>query len=206
MSMTRSIGAARTEQNAGRKRLGSLIRIVAMCTASFGVASCVASSKEMISDAKPAMGPQFTAQLFRRFYDGKAHELQASSFRWQDGAYVNVGGPVDLRRFVSAPLKGDDSIIQGSDMSGKIYSYWLGRKLADGAYLILPLDEGDVDAASRNKFCATQQASGICIVNSKESLIALAEATARSPIKNAEVAVIVGDGLKPAPVILDVRR
>ena len=109
MGMTRSLHTVWAKQQGGCKRLGRLFRVVASCTASFGVASCVASSKELISDAKPTMGPQFTAELFRRFYDGRAHELQASNFRWENGAYVNVGGPVDLRRFVSAPLKGDDS-------------------------------------------------------------------------------------------------
>ena len=159
-----------------------------------------------MSDAKPTMGTQFTAQLYRNFSDGRAHELRASTFRWKDGAYVVVDGAVDLRRFVSMPLEGNDEIIQGSDVGGKSFTYWLGRKLVDGAYLILPLDEGHVDAATRSTLCSREEPGGFCVVDAKEHLVTMAEATAKGPLKDAEVAVIVGDGFKPASEITDVRR
>lgn len=127
MTMTRLLSAAPTKQHAARSHFGGLIRILVLSAASLGVASCVASKEALVSDAKPTMGPQFTAELFRRFTDGRANELQASTFQWEDGAYVAVSSPVDLRRFVSMPLKGNDSIIQGSDTSRKMFSYWLGR-------------------------------------------------------------------------------
>jgi hypothetical protein len=78
--------------------------------------------------------------------------------------------------------------------------------VADGTYLIRPLDEGDVGAADRTTLCARQVPGGLCFVSTKEHLLALAEATARRPLKEAEIAVIVGDSLKPAPAFIDVRR
>ena len=183
-----------------------LLRALALGASTLGLASCVVSDKALVSDAKPIMGSQFTAQLYRRFTDGRAHELRASTFRWKDGAYVVVDGAVDLRRFVSMRLKGDDEIIQGSDAGGKAFTYWLGRKLVDGAYLILPLDEGHADAAIRSTLCTREEPGGFCVVDTKEHLVALAEATAKGASKDAEVAVIVADGVKPVSDILDVRR
>jgi hypothetical protein len=183
-----------------------IARVGVLGVASLGVVSCVASDKGLVTDAKPVMGARFTAKLFRKFEDGRAHELRASTFHWQDGAYVAVGGAADLRRFVSMPLQGDDTIIQGSDSTGRLFMYWLGRKIADGAYMIEPVDEADVDAATRSALCAKDESKGTCFVDTKEKLVTLAQATARGPVKNAEIAVIVGDSLKPSPEILDVRK
>ena len=183
-----------------------LLRFGILGLATLSVASCVASDKDLVTDAKPTMGAQFTAQLFRKFDDGRAHELRTSTFRWEDGAYVSVAGASDLRRFVSMPLKDNDTLIQGSETDGKLFTYWLGRKLADGAYLIEPLDEDDVSAAIRPGLCAKDESKGFCFVDTKEKLVTLAEATARSAVKHAEIAVIVGDRLKPSSEILDVRR
>ena len=123
-------------------------------------------------------------------------------FRWQDGAYVNVGGgATKFRQFVSRPLQAEDSIIQGSDAGGKLFTYWIGRKLADGAYLIIPVDEEDVDAAVRNTLCAKRQPKDFCIIDTNEQLVTLAKATAIKPMKNAELAVVVDNELKSATSI-----
>ena len=183
-----------------------LCRAGALGVATLGMASCVASDKGLVTDAKPTMGRQFTAQLFRKFYDGRAHELRASTFRWEDGAYVDVRGAVDFRRFVSMPLHGDDTIIQASDANGKLFTYWLGRKLANGTYLIEALDEANVDAEKRPALCVKQEQDGFCFVDTKAKLVALAEATACAPIRNAEIAVIVGDNFNPPSEILDVKK
>ena len=70
----------------------AILRVLTLTAAALGLASCVASERPLLTDAKPILGNQFKAQLFRKFSDGRAHEVQTSTFRWQDGAYVNVGG------------------------------------------------------------------------------------------------------------------
>jgi hypothetical protein len=183
-----------------------LSRAGLLSVATLSVASCVASGKALVTDAKPTMGSQFTAALFRKFEDGRASELRTSTFRWEDGAYVSVSGPEDLRRFASMPLQGSDIIIQGSGPKGKLFTYWLGRKLAEGAYLIEPLDETDLAAANKPALCAKHESKGFCFVDTTDNLVTMAEATARSPVKNAEIAVIVRDSLKPSSETLDIQK
>lgn len=171
--------------------------LIGLTAASFGLCSCVASEKPLVSETKPVVGQQFTAELFRSFSEGEAHEVRKATFQWQDGAYLNDGtGATDVARFVVQPLQGDDSIIQSTDVGGKIFRYWIGRKLTDGAYLIVPVDEANVDAAARDAACAKGQPAGICIVRTRDQLLALAYATADRPVKNAEIAIVVKKGLE----------
>ena len=175
-------------------------RSVCAVVLSLSLGSCVASKMPLIVGAQPIVGPRSTAQLFRKFSDGKAHEMRMTSFAWQDGSYVNTGsGATDIARFTAEPLQADDSLIQSADAGGKLFRYWIGRKITPGAYLIFPLDESTIDDATRATFCAEKQPAGLCIVATKTQLVALAKATASKPVKNGEIAVIVEDGLTGAP-------
>ena len=161
--------------------------------------SCVASETPLLVGTTPVVGPQPTAQLFRKFSDGAAHEMRMTSFTWQNGAYVNTGsGVTEVARFVAEPLQADDSLIQSTDTKGKLFRYWIGRKITPGAYIIFPLDETAVDDALRAAACAKGQPAGICIVASKTQLVALAKATASKPVKDGEIAVVVDHDLDVA--------
>jgi hypothetical protein len=174
------------------KRVASVAAIVAVAAS---LAACVASESPLVSDAQPVLGRQFTAQVYRRFDGAKAGELKTAAFRWKDGVYVKDGADEStLTRFVSEPLQGDDTIIQGWNATGKLYSYWIGRKVMPGAYLVFPVDEANASNATRDQVCVAAQPQGFCIVKTHEQLMAMALATARAPIKNGEVAVIVEDG------------
>lgn len=192
------IGILDAIQTRATRRLWHLMPLLAVVVS---LASCVVSDKPLLSNAKPLLGPHFTVQLFRHFSNGKSGEIRTSVFAWKDGAYVNTGGnATDLSRFIATPLHGDDMVLQGSNAKGKVYAYWLSRKFADGAYLILPLDETYLDVASREKLCAKDQPAGFCLVDTAEKLAELSRATAASPIKNAEIAVIIADGLTVTPI------
>ncbi|WP_158808967.1 hypothetical protein [Beijerinckia sp. L45] len=148
-----------------------------------------------MSNAQPVLGRQFAAHVYRRFDGGKADELKTAAFRWKDGVYVKDGADEStLTRFVSEPLQGDDTLIQGWNSTGKMYSYWIGRKVMQGAYLVFPVDETNAADATRNEVCMIAQPQGFCIVKTHEQLMAMALATARAPVKNGEIAVIVEDG------------
>jgi hypothetical protein len=107
----------------GWTRWGGLLRSVSLSVAFLGLASCVASETSLVGSAVPTLGPLFTVQVFRDFVDGRAHDLKASTYKWEDGAYVNVGGAPDLRRIVSVPLGGDLQLVQGSDAKKRIFTY-----------------------------------------------------------------------------------
>jgi len=70
--------------------------------------------------------------------------------------------------------------------------YALARRLADGTYLIVPIDETDADPQTREKFCTkTQDAS--CRITTTEQLFVFARATADKPIEGGGLAVVVPD-------------
>ena len=168
--------------------------VAAIAFAGSTLAACVASEGPLLSDAQPVLGRQFAAQIYRRFDSGKAGELKTAKFRWKDGTYVKDGADVStLTRFVSEPLQGDDTIIQGWNATGKLYSYWIGRKVMPGAYVLFPVDEANANNATQNQVCTEAQPQGFCIVKTHDQLIAMAMATARAPIKNGEIAIIVED-------------
>lgn len=161
-----------------------------------GLVSCVASESPLLVGAKPTLGDQFTVQLYRHFTEGKAQEAQTSIFAWKNGAYLNVGGSAtDLSQFVALPLQAQDMILQGTRPGKHLFTYWIGRKLANGTYLIVPLDEADVSAKDRAAFCAKQQPIEFCLIKTFDQLQILAHATAQGPGRNTEIGIITRDGL-----------
>ena len=189
-------GSANTGMGHGLIVTGRVLRLVPLLAIAASLASCVVSEKPLIGNAKPMLGPRFTVQLFRNFSDGRAHDLKTSVFEWKGGAYVNTGGStMDLPRFVAQPLS-DDFIIQSSNVGQKLFTYWIGRKVTDGAYLVIPLDEERLPGGARGAPCQKDSPVGFCVVETIAQLDEVARATARNPVKNGQVAIIVEDGLK----------
>jgi len=101
------------------------------------------------TDAQPLLGQQFEVHLYENFVDGKAGDFHASVYRWKDGEYLGSRGLArDAKRFVAQPLAANDFLLQSTD-STNLFNYWIGRKLAVGVYLVIPLDETDADDATR---------------------------------------------------------
>ena len=89
------------------------------------------------------------------------------------------GNAKDIGPFTLHAFEGTDLIVQ-SLRSGKPVEYGIARKLADGVYLLIAVDESDADAATQNKFC-DKAANVACRVKSREAVLALARATAAKP-------------------------
>jgi hypothetical protein len=173
-----------------------VLRILFLVAISVSVSACVVSEKPLLQNSKPTLGPRFTVQLFRKFSDGRAHDLKTSIFEWKEGVYVNTGGStMDLPRFVAQPLS-DDFIIQSFNGDKKLFTYWIGRKITSGAYLVVAMNEDALPSERRDAVCQEGSPSGFCVIDTAEQLGEVARATAKAPIKNAEVAIIVSDGLK----------
>jgi len=151
---------------------------------------CISSNGPLLTDGQPLLGngPHLRFYVLR---DGAAREPSAETFRWQDGRYVPVGGSAkDIGPFTLHAFEGADLIVQ-SLRAGKPAEYGIARKLADGAYLLVAVDESDADEATRNKYCE-QPPGTACRVTSREAVLALARATAAKPHEGGGLALLMG--------------
>jgi hypothetical protein len=159
------------------------------------LSACVQSQAPLIADAQPLLGQQFEVHLYEDFVDNKASGVHASTYQWKDGQYVRASGLAqDAKRFVAVPLAGSDFIIQSSDENGRVFVYWLGRRLTPGVYQIFGINEMDDDEATRKAICGDRSAD-ICWVTTRDQLLTLARATAAKPPRNTALGVVLS---KPA--------
>lgn len=165
-------------------------KITVAAIAALLLSACVQSETPLITDAQPLLGQQFEVHLYEEFVDNKASGVHASTYQWKDGQYVRASGLArDARRFVAQPLAGNDFLIQSSDESGKVFLYWLGRRLIPGVYQIFGVNELDVDETTRKAICG-DRSSDICWVTTRDQLLTMARATAAKPPRNAAIGVV----------------
>jgi hypothetical protein len=161
--------------------------VAAMLTLS----GCVVSKTPLMTDSRPLLGQQFEVHLYENFVDNKANDFHTSIYQWKDGSYVRGSGwSRDAKRFVAQSLAANDFLLQSTDEDAKVFYYWIGRKLAAGVYMIFPLDENDVDDATRKAVCGADEPEGICRVRSYEQVVTLARATAGKPVRQAALGVV----------------
>jgi hypothetical protein len=170
-------------------------KLAGAAIAALFLSACVQSEAPLITDAQPLLGQQFEVHLYEEFVDNKASGVHASTYQWKDGQYVRATGLArDARRFVAQPLAGNDFVIQSSDENGKVFLYWLGRRLTPGVYQIFGINELDADEATRKAICGTQSGD-ICWVTTRDQLLTMARATAAKPPRNPALGVVLS---KPA--------
>jgi hypothetical protein len=166
-------------------------RTAAALAASIMLSACVESQVPLITDARPLLGEQFEVHLYENFVDGKASDFHSSTYRWVNGQYERGNGLArDAKRFVAQPLAGSDFLIQSTDDEGKVYYYWIGRKLAVGVYTIFALNEADADKATQDAICGVDHPKSICRVQKLDQLVTLAKATAAQPIRESALGVV----------------
>jgi len=73
------------------------------------------------------------------------------------------------------------------------YFYALARKLADGVYLLTPIDPNDADEAARERFCIKTR-DAPCRIETPEQLFVFARATAAKETHEGKLAVLVRTG------------
>jgi hypothetical protein len=157
--------------------------------ASFAMlAGCIDSSGPLLGDGEPLIG-QKPHLRFYTLRDGTVREPNAGTFRWRDGRYVPAGGSAkDIGPFTLHAIAGADLLVQ-SLRTGQAVEYGVARKLADGTYLVVPVDETDADQATRDKFCDTANGHG-CRVTTREAVLAFARATAAKPHASGGLALL----------------
>jgi hypothetical protein len=161
--------------------------------AALGLAGCISSSAPVLSDAKPVLGERGLIHAFR-LSQGAAHDPGVVSFQWSGSRYLVRGKSIGFSDFTAHPYEGRDWIVQGTTQRApRRVEYGLARRLADGVYLLVAINEDDADEPTREKFCTkTQDAS--CRIATPEQLFVFARASADKPVEGGGLAVVVPDG------------
>jgi hypothetical protein len=146
--------------------------------AGFMLSGCVQSETPLLAQSKPLLGAQFQLNLYQDFIGGKALSVTTSVFRWNKTHYSLVSGDSSgVEYFVIQPFEGNAFLIE-ANKSDKVYL--LARKVANGTYRIRPIEQNDVDEATRERTCVTRNPV-ICVVQTRAQLDTFVHAAADKP-------------------------
>jgi len=163
------------------------ILVALVLCAAFVLTACVQSEKPLLAGSTPLLGKRFQLTLYQDFTEEKARSVNTSVFRWNDTHYSLVSGDSSgVQYFVVQRLDGGDLLIEANEND---HVYLLGRKLAKGTYRILPIDQNDVDEATRNRTCVTRNPV-ICMIRTRRQLDVFVRAAAAKTGGNFMVAAI----------------
>ncbi len=153
-----------------------LVPVVLILFAAFVLSACVQSKTQLLAGSKPLLGARFQLNLYQDFIQGKALAVKTSVFRWNRTHYSLVSGDSSgLEYFVIQRFDGNDFLIEATYENDNVYL--LGRKLAKGTYRILPIDQNDVDEATRIRTCVTRNPV-ICTIQTRQQLDTFVRAAA----------------------------
>src|SRR5262249_9102927 len=140
-----------------------------------GLTGCISATGPILGDAKAILGDRVQVHAFASPKDGK-RDYTTGIFEWSGSRYVRRTG--DFTDFTVHPYDGRDLIIQSQPSRGSTtIDFGLARRIAEGVYLIIPIQEEDADEPTRERFCTkTQEAT--CRISTPEQLFVFARATA----------------------------
>jgi hypothetical protein len=157
----------------------------------FLLGGCVESAAPILAESKPVFGERVRLHLYS-LRDGRARQPEIGTFHWTGSRYVVPRWRLnELDAFTFHDFEGNDAIVQSFKAKGeRVIEYALARKLADGVYLIVAIDENDADEATRTALC-TKGKSFSCRIESSDQLFTFARATAAKPRQAGGLAVLV---------------
>jgi hypothetical protein len=163
--------------NRSRTAKAILVPSALVLFAALVLSACVQSKKPLLAaGSKPLLGAQFQLNLYQDFIEGKPLSVKTSVFRWNGTHYSFVSGDSSGEKyFVIHPFDGNDLLIEATYENDNVYL--LARKQAKGTYRILPIDQNDVDEATRIRTCVTRN-SIICIIQTRQQLDTFVSAAA----------------------------
>ncbi len=164
-------------------------RILPLSGLAFALSGCISSTSPILSDPQPVLGKRGVIHTFT-LSGGAAHEPATVTFAWSGSRYVLTGKWIGVSDFTAHAYEGRDFIVQGTTRAPRRTEYGLARKLADGVYLLLPINEEDVDGPTREKFCTVTQ-DAACRIATPEQLFVFARAAADKPMEGGGLAVVV---------------
>lgn len=167
----------------GRLGLG-LVALLAL-------SGCVTSETPILGQSEQVFddGGRFQFYSLR---GGAAHDPSLLQLRWTGTRYTALGPDFHKDNALTFhALDGKDLVVQVIDgRPDRKVDYAVLRQVADGVYLVNPVDEEDADAATRAKFCAAP--SG-CRVTTAEHVMGLARATAAKSHPRGALAIRIGN-------------
>lgn len=177
--------------SAAWRHIGVWARPFAAAAIAASLAACVYSTAPILSDGQPQFGKEARFQFYGLGADG-ARDAQQARYRWDGGRYVYVDGDYkDTAAFTIHPLAGRDFIVQSIDAKPeRRVDHALARRLAEGVYLLIAIDQNDADAATRKKYCV--KGTG-CRVETREAAMAFAKATAAKPHEQGGLALLLAE-------------
>jgi hypothetical protein len=169
---------------------GGFLRLTAAAGTAVALTGCISSTGPVLSDAKPVLGERGLIHAYA-LSQGAAHDPEVASFQWSGSRYLVRGKSIGYSEFTAHAYEGRDWIVQGTTQRAPHrIEYGLARKLADGVYQLVAINEDDAEAPAREKFCTkTQDAS--CRIATPEQLFVFARASADKPMEGGGLAVVI---------------
>jgi hypothetical protein len=192
-------------KNSPKRRRTPLLAL-ALCLA-LATGACVSSTEPILSDARAILGERGQLHIFSAPKDG-ARTVLRYDFQWRRDRYVTTPGrraqPIE---FSAHPFEGRDLVVQWKSAALawspkqqqqglRPVTYFLLRKVAEGAFLMLPVTEDDVDEATRKRFCVKSPET-TCRISTPEQLFAFARAAAEKEDPDAGIVVIEAPAKRP---------
>ncbi len=160
--------------NRARAAKASTLAVALILLAAFVLSACVQSERPLLTGSKPLLGTQLQMTLYQDFAKGKARSVKTAVFRWSGTQYVLISGDSSgVQYFVVQPFEGN-LLIEANEND---HVYFLGRRLAKGTYSVLPIDQDDVDEATRDRTCVTRNPV-ICKIRTRRQLDTFVRAAA----------------------------
>jgi hypothetical protein len=158
-----------------------------------GLTGCISATGWILGDAKAILGDRIQVHAFANPKDGK-RDYTTGIFEWSGSRYVRRSG--DFTDFTIHPYEGRDLIIQSPTSRGSTtINFGLARRIAEGVYLIIPIQDEDADEPTRTRFCTKTQVTS-CQISTPEQLFVFARAAAAREEDNGGIGVVV---VVPAP-------
>jgi hypothetical protein len=173
-----------------------LVRAVFAALCGLALSGCIDSSGPILTGGEPVLGQRLNLELYA-LRDGHAHDPERARFSWNGELYLQSGhGMNDVKGFTVHPFEGGDFIIQSSPTRHpQITEYALMRKLAEGVYQVIAIDEDDADAAARAADCK-HPGGAACRIETREQLVTFARATAAKKKTDGGLAIRLEDAPK----------
>jgi hypothetical protein len=169
--------------------------LAALCA--LALSGCIDSAGPIFANSQDAFGPKLKLQFFT-LHEGRGREPVQAEFTWNGALYSHSrGGMREVSAFTVHPFEAGDYIIQEVPAKRpRISEYALLHKLADGVYMVWPIDEMDADEPTRAAYCGkgTAKDPSPCRIETPEQLFAFARATAARNKQDGGLVVRLPDG------------
>ncbi len=161
-------------------RRASLTFSILLVAATQLLAGCVNSAGPILTDSQSLFGQRARFQLYG-LRKGIAVDPERVIFAWDGARYAHAGGGMkDVSAFSVHPFEARTYIIQSVPKKASgITEYAVMRKLTEGVYQLIVIDEADADEPTPAAHCGKGgKNTGSCRIETRDQLFAFARATA----------------------------